>query len=174
MDGVGDGNQPLCEPELDGTGQAGRARSRPSSSAATPHGVVAHGVAVLQEVGAIMSRSLVALVALGVSLVGLVACGPNCQNTCDQVYNACSIDKPGQTKSELLGSCNDECNSALQNSGDLGEYDPFARRSSSQSITLENEAQAAAWMDCVWFYAPDATPEQCADLDPSAGFCAPI
>ena len=174
MDGVGDGNQPLCEPELDGTGQAGRACPRTRSPAAPSHGVVAYGVAFLQEVGAIMNRSMGALLGLGISLIGLVACGPNCQNTCDQVYNACSIDKPGQTKSELLRDCNNECNSALQNSGEMGEYDPFARRSSSQSITLENETQAAAWMDCVWFYAPDASPDQCADLDPSSGFCAPI
>ncbi|MEZ4322643.1 MAG: hypothetical protein R3F61_34570 [Myxococcota bacterium] len=121
-----------------------------------------------------MSRSVAALLGLGVSVGALVACGPNCQNTCEQVYNVCGIQKPGQDTEELLRDCRNECDDALRKTGDIGEYDPFARRVSSQSIVLENDAQAAAWMDCVWFHVPDGTPEQCADIDPASGYCAPI
>ena len=120
-----------------------------------------------------MIRSI--LLGLMAGVVGvLTACGPNCQKTCDQVYNVCGIDKPGQSKEELILSCVNECNSALQSSGDLDGYQPDSRRSSSESIVLDNETQAAAWMDCVWKHAPDGTPEQCEELDPRSGYCAPI
>jgi hypothetical protein len=119
-------------------------------------------------------RALAWLTLGAAGFLALVGCGPNCQSTCDQIYNACGIIKPGQTTQELVGRCNEECESALRESGELGDYNPNTRRSSAASIDIENEVQAAAWMDCVWFIAPDATPEQCADLDPSSGYCAPI
>lgn len=115
------------------------------------------------------------MVALGASgVAALVGCGPNCQNTCDQIYNVCGIDKPGQTAAELVRDCVSECEGALRESGEIGDYDPNRRRASAASIRIENETQAAAWMDCVWFRAPDGTPDQCADLDPTSGYCAPI
>lgn len=106
----------------------------------------------------------------------LAGCGPDCQSTCNRIYqpSECGIAKPGRTSNELTRSCISECNSALQSPGTLGDYDPTRRRSSSAAIILENEKQAAAWMDCVWDVAPDATPAQCADLDPASGYCAPI
>ncbi|MCB9677071.1 MAG: hypothetical protein H6737_18280 [Alphaproteobacteria bacterium] len=121
-----------------------------------------------------MSRSLVALAGLGGAFVVLVGCGPNCQSTCEHVYNTCGIEKPGQDQRELTRDCVYECETALKNSGELGEYNPNQRRSTSESIVLENDAQATAWMDCVWFIAPEGTPEQCEDLDPRSGYCAPI
>lgn len=117
------------------------------------------------------------LALLGLSAAGLLlgtACGPNCQNTCNQVYTQCNIQKAGQTQEELFRECVSECNAAMQESGEQGAYNPEQRRSSNEPLTLENDQQAAAWMDCVWNHAPDATPEQCEELDPSTGYCAPI
>lgn len=119
-------------------------------------------------------KPLLYVAAGAIGLAALVGCGPNCQNTCDQVYSVCGITKTGQTTRELVQRCVTECDAAMQQAGELGDYQPEARRSSAVSIELENEVQAAAWMDCVWNHAPDGTPEQCADLDPSSGFCAPI
>ncbi len=121
-----------------------------------------------------MSRGLFGLGVLVSVVAGLVGCGENCQSTCDQVYNVCGIEKPGQTRQELLRDCRNECTDALRQSGPIGDYDPNRPRSSSESIEIVNDEQAAAWIDCVWATAPDGTPEQCEDLDPRSGFCAPI
>lgn len=121
-----------------------------------------------------MSTRLMALAALCTAVGALVACGPSCQSTCDQIYNVCGIDPTGKSLDEALGDCNDECENALRESGEMGDYDPNRRRTSAAEIRLTNETQAAAWMDCVWRIAPDGTPEQCADLDPASGYCAPI
>ncbi len=117
----------------------------------------------------------IVLMALGAGalLVG-TACGPNCQNTCEQIYVQCNIQKAGRAQDELLRTCVDQCEAAMRISGVQGDYNPEQRRTSNAPIELENDQQAAAWMDCVWNHAPDATPEQCADLDPASGFCAPI
>ncbi|MCB9670100.1 MAG: hypothetical protein H6734_11555 [Alphaproteobacteria bacterium] len=115
---------------------------------------------------------MLVLGAAGLSLG--VACGPNCQNTCEQVYTQCNIQKAGRSQDELLRTCLDQCEGALKKSGDLGDYQPEQRRTSNAPITLENDAQAAAWMDCVWNHAPDASAEQCDEIDPSNGYCAPI
>lgn len=118
-----------------------------------------------------MIRAL-ALSSVAISFLGLFACGPTCQNTCSRVYNDCGITKTGQTRDELLDRCEDECSGALKNAGDQGEYNPLTPRQSAESLVLENEEQAAAWMDCVWEKVPNASPEECQSLD--AGFCAPI
>lgn len=104
----------------------------------------------------------------------LIGCGPTCQSTCRRVYVDCGIEKTGQSQSELIGDCQRECQAALNVAGELGEYEPDIRRTTAESIVLENDSQAAAWMDCVWDHAPDATPEQCLELDPRTGYCAPI
>lgn len=119
-------------------------------------------------------RTLGLLTVAAATLALSVGCGPNCQNTCAQVYAQCGIQKAGRTALELENTCVDECNAALTENGDLGDFNPLERRSSNADIMLENDQQAVAWMDCVWEKAPDATPEQCMDLDPSTGFCAPI
>lgn len=105
----------------------------------------------------------------------LAGCGPNCSKACERVYDDCQITKPGQEKGELLQDCVTECEDALLQDGDVGDYQPNRPRSSqNRSIILENESQAAAWMDCVFDVAPDATAAQCQQLDPSVGYCAPI
>ena len=49
--------------------------------------------------------------------------------------------------------------------GEKGEYNPYERQGSSSSIQLENEIQAAIWMDCV----AEMSCEKIAD-----GYCAPV
>lgn len=119
-------------------------------------------------------KALAYLGGVALGFMALIGCGPTCQNTCSLVYNDCGITKPGQDTPELLRRCNQQCTAALKEPGELGNYNPDVRRSSAATIQLENEVQAAAWMDCVWARAADATPEQCQELDPTSGYCAPI
>jgi NAD-dependent dihydropyrimidine dehydrogenase PreA subunit len=98
----------------------------------------------------------------------VTACGPNCQSTCRRLYttDGCNIERPGNiTSDQLIGTCMDACEGALAKPGDLGTYNPFEAPGSSTSVTLDNEMQAAIWMDCV-----EAT--ACEDL--GSGYCAPI
>lgn len=120
-----------------------------------------------------MNKLAMLALAAGGLLLG-TACGPNCQNTCNQVYVQCNTQKAGQTQEQLLRECISECTTAMQESGELGDYNPEQRRVSNEPITLENDQQAAAWMDCVWNHAPDASAEQCDEIDPTVGYCAPI
>lgn len=84
-------------------------------------------------------------------------CGPDCQSTCEQLYNdgpgQCNINyagEPGAAGADaLIGDCVTECDAAMARPGDMGDYDPNVRAGSDQAITLDNEKQAAAWMDCV-------------------------
>ena len=123
--------------------------------------------------------------ALGISLaaVGLVSCGafctpdeldddtlfcnPTCQSVCNKIYNEqyCGIVRPGKESDELISDCISYCEEALTEPGDLGNYDPYERVSSSSSVTLDNEQQAALWMDCV-------SEQSCTRL--GQGYCAPI
>lgn len=108
---------------------------------------------------------------LGVLLAA--GCGPNCQTTCQRLYadgiqdgqEDCGIGRPGRTQGELIDQCNDYCEAALDTPGDLGSFDPYTRAGSNESITLENERQAALWMECV----ADTT---CTRLN--EGYCAPV
>jgi hypothetical protein len=80
------------------------------------------------------------------------ACGPDCQSTCQKLYasddGGCSLPTPGRDAAEAVDSCEDECSLAIQQPGNIGSYDP--RNPSSGTVTeLENEKQAAAWMDCI-------------------------
>ncbi len=97
------------------------------------------------------------------------ACGPNCQSTCNRLYttadNGCGIERPGVDQSELISTCMDECEDALKLAGDLDGYDPFERTGSSTSVQIENEKQAALWMDCI-------AETSCEYLE--SGYCAPI
>ena len=105
----------------------------------------------------------------------LVGCGPTCQSTCNQIWRVCGVPDPaGRDVQELARACERECEAALRVSGEIGDYEPEERRTVAEAITLDNDTQAAAWMDCVWNHAPDGTPEQCEDLDPRSGYCAPI
>ena len=90
-----------------------------------------------------------------------------CQSTCRKVYapQECDIDTPGADWADMYDDCVDECDYALSQPGDLGGYNPDERITSGESVRLENEQQAAAWMDCVWETA-------CQRLE--EGYCAPI
>lgn len=103
----------------------------------------------------------------------LVGCGPNCQSTCGHLFDgsSCGIERPGVEPSEQTRRCINQCEDALNQPGKLDGFNPN-EPTSSQDVTLENEQQAAAWMDCVWETAPDASDEQCRALE-REGYCAP-
>lgn len=115
--------------------------------------------------------------ALALAVTGLlfaVGCGPNCQSTCQRIYSNgvndagqedCSIQRPGRTQGDLIDTCMDNCENALDVPGELGTYDPYTRTSSNQSVQLDNDQQAAIWMECV---------EQTDCERMGTGYCAPI
>lgn len=106
--------------------------------------------------------------------LALTACGPNCQSTCNRLYSSgsnadgvedCSISRPGRSDSELIDVCLTECDQALSTPGEVGAYDPFVQQGQNTSIELENERQAALWMECI-------EEQSCSRL--SEGYCAPV
>jgi hypothetical protein len=102
-------------------------------------------------------------------LAGLAGgCSENCQNTCARIYseNECGIVIPGVKVADSVNQCQSTCETALKQAGSMGTYNPYERHG-SEPVTLENEKQAAAWMDCVWS-------TDCELLDPAEGLCAPI
>ncbi len=116
-----------------------------------------------------------AILVAGLGVLG-AGCGPTCQSTCNLLYSdsavvgmqqleGCQIQRPGKSQEELISYCMDQCESALERSGDLDGYDPTVRSSSTSSVQLENEAQAAVWMECV-------VGESCERLE--EGYCAPV
>jgi hypothetical protein len=114
-----------------------------------------------------MRLVVVVLLGLGGSL--LAGCGPNCQSTCQRIYSTaedgCGIPIPGRDAEDSISDCVAMCEDALQHPGQLGDYDPNTRNTSGEAVTLENEKQAGAWMDCV-------AEADCRALDD--GYCAPI
>ena len=105
-----------------------------------------------------------------VGLCGLSACGDrNCQDSCRYVYdpNECGVQIEGIGWEEMIDRCSERCEAALLRPGEMGSYDPTQIYPASDPPELETDKQAAAWMDCVW-------DNECADLDPPAGTCAPI
>lgn len=109
-----------------------------------------------------------------VSLVALASgCGPDCYSSCEKLFgdaaDECDIrvpDKKGESgRQEMIRQCVDHCESALGNNGDIGDYTPNERASSDDDITLENEKQAALWMDCV-------SETSCDNLNKN--YCAPV
>ena len=102
-----------------------------------------------------------------IPLSQLLACGPDCQSTCNRLYqkDQCSLPTTGSSVDEKVKYCLSECNSALETPGTQGEYNPNNETSSSERPELTNDQQAAAWMDCI-----DNT--ACQNLE--SNFCAPI
>ena len=99
----------------------------------------------------------------------LVSCGPTCQSTCSRLYSEddCHIRRAGHTdQTELRTRCLDECETALKKTGDVEGYNPTESQGSSINIELENESQAALWMDCI-------AEQSCERLE-TGGFCAPV
>ena len=106
--------------------------------------------------------------ALALAATGLSGCGPNCQSTCTTLYaeSECNLQSPGQSREDLLRTCEQECEAALTKSGDIRpEYKPNEDTPSDKSVELTSDKEAALWMDCVAETA-------CELLD--EGYCAPI
>ena len=99
----------------------------------------------------------------------LTSCGPTCQSTCSRLYaeDQCYIQRAGhRDQTELRQRCLNECDDALKTPGPVGGYDPYESAGSSINIELENETQAALWMDCI-------SEQDCERLE-KGGFCAPV
>ncbi len=121
-----------------------------------------------------MRGLLLAIASLGA--VTLSGCGENCQSTCRHVYDPseCGVVLPGVTPEELIKTCVNECEAALLRAGDM-RFDPNTTPAADDAWRLENEAEAAAWIDCVWTQAPAGKPEACDNIRPQeGGICAPI
>ena len=121
--------------------------------------------------------ALLALVVITSSV--MTGCGNDCQSTCQRLYGDepnCSIKRPGKNRDELIQFCEDECKQALRTPGDVGNYTPSKRTPRDETPLLENDKQAALWMDCV-------EETDCTYLDPNprgenddkeGGYCAPV
>ncbi|MGH7341712.1 MAG: hypothetical protein ACREKH_14565 [Candidatus Rokuibacteriota bacterium] len=101
--------------------------------------------------------------------LGSGGCEKSCQNTCQRVFDAteCAVIIPGQNEEDLEQECTAECEEALQHAGPMGVYDPYIGDRPDQPDELENERQAAAWMECVWAV-------ECPDLVVPGNSCHPI
>ena len=99
-----------------------------------------------------------------VTAAASVGCGENCQSACGKIYDPseCGVQIGGVTSAELTRDCVNQCKDALDNTGPMGNYNPTTRRDPLDPKTIENEKQAAAWMDCV-------AAATCEDLEPATG-----
>ena len=102
----------------------------------------------------------------------LTACGPDCQSTCEKLYSKggeCKFTSAGDPDGQKnFSRCMETCQDAVLVPGDAGDYNPYEKTPSSQSVELNNDQQAAMWMDCV-------EEKSCELLKTSGGrFCAPI
>ncbi|MFT5680152.1 MAG: hypothetical protein ACI8RZ_001057 [Myxococcota bacterium] len=113
-----------------------------------------------------VSRCLLSA-ALAVISALAVGCGPNCESTCNTLYQSeqCNVQSPGSDQTELLTTCMDSCEYALGRPGEVGDYKPTEYTPASVSVTLDNDKQAAVWMDCV-------SETACEFLE--SGYCAPV
>jgi hypothetical protein len=112
-------------------------------------------------------RPLLVLVAAGLS-GALVGCGPDCQSSCEKLYseNECNIQVPGISRDDLVSECNTTCENALEQTGEIrNDYKPNEFTPSDKSLTIQNDREAALWMDCV---------EENACLKLEEGFCSGI
>lgn len=116
-------------------------------------------------------RTLLPLIALGLALpIALAGCGEvvSCANACQRAFRPdfpnCGVGAGLIDEDRALRDCEQECEDALRQNGDLNGYDPddYDSVDRSQTFTLDNEAQAAAWMECV-------VETSCEDLND--GFC---
>jgi hypothetical protein len=95
-------------------------------------------------------------------------CNKNCQSTCERIYGAeCGIALAGIDAETLQRDCQNECEDALEQPGAMGSYNPYNQRDPTEDFHLQNEKQAAEWMDCVWSAS-------CEELEPQSGICYPI
>lgn len=108
------------------------------------------------------------LAALAFAL-GAAGCdNPDCQSTCNKLYaeSECDLRSAGQTREDLLRTCSQECETALDKSGEIRpSFKPDEDTPNDESISLESDKEAALWMDCI-------AETDCALLD--EGYCAPV
>lgn len=111
------------------------------------------------------------VIALCSIVLAVAGCGEDirdCYASCDKLFGdgegQCAIAVPGRTASEMTNDCVATCEGALAHSGEMGNYNPNKRSSGADEITIENEQQASAWMDCIAETA-------CVDL--KTNYCAP-
>jgi len=90
------------------------------------------------------------------SLALVTSCGEpakDCYASCDKLFGEsegqCAIVVPGRTAQEMTDDCVANCQYALARSGELGSYNPDERSSGTDDVSIDNEQQAAAWMDCI-------------------------
>lgn len=83
------------------------------------------------------------------TLFALAGCGPNCQSSCNKLFEEteCGIQIPGSSADQSRDACEDMCEDALLVTGSLGSYVP--QNGGGIPERLLNETQAAAWMDCI-------------------------
>lgn len=101
---------------------------------------------------------------LGISVAGLLlsACGPTCQSSCRRMYAEAECDgAAGQAfpAEDFIEGCIEQCDQALGVPGtvrsDTRFFDPDNVSPANQDFCLQNEAEAATWMDCVWSFSDE-------------------
>ncbi len=103
--------------------------------------------------------------------------GPDCQSSCERLYGDgpedCNLQVPGTTSEEMFGECLAHCNDAMARNGEIGTYNPNERMTGE--VSLDNEKQAALWMECVEKTACGSPSTNGANAVPglSTGICAP-
>lgn len=98
------------------------------------------------------ARSILTTAATLAGLALAPGCGPDCQSTCNRLYqeNECNLQFPGQSRDDLLRSCSNACEDALDTPGEIRqEYTPNQYTPSNESVRFQNDQEAALWMDCV-------------------------
>jgi hypothetical protein len=84
-------------------------------------------------------------------------CGPDCESSCEKLFgdgpDECNIQVAGHSgatgRSYMIAQCMNHCQAAMERNGEVGDYDPNVRPQGNNEVSLENEKQAALWMDCV-------------------------
>ena len=100
-------------------------------------------------------RPFAGLTAAAAFGLGATGCGPDCQSTCTKLYsqNECDIQRPGASREDLLGTCEERCELALTKPGEADpDYNPAEKMPPSidnESSVVETDEEAAMWMDCV-------------------------
>lgn len=96
----------------------------------------------------------------------------DCTTACLKLFGdkekQCNIQVPGHTgdqgRQDMINTCEDHCEQAMGQAGELGDYNPNERSSGNEDVAIENDAQAAVWMDCI-------SETACDDLN--SNYCAP-
>ncbi|MES2640306.1 MAG: hypothetical protein V4850_12510 [Myxococcota bacterium] len=117
-------------------------------------------------------RAITLLLVFSAALLA-TGCGPDCQTSCEKIFGdaagECDIQIPGKVgesgRQEMISQCVSHCEQALRRNGDIGDYSPNERAGGDDDISLENEKQAALWMDCV-------SETSCDNLNKN--YCAPV